>query len=82
MQAERPEGIIVQFGGQGLTLVHFSAQPEPFVSLKLQPKHPLNTPWTLSYLTPEYPSKHPLSYKRSTPYPTKGAYVEPKIGQV
>jgi len=28
--------------GQGLTLVHFSPQPEPFLSIKLPP--PLNTP--------------------------------------
>jgi len=35
--------------GQGLTLVHFSAQPEPFLTqnppwtLHSTPKHPLNT---------------------------------------
>ena len=31
--------------GQGLTLVHFSAQPEPFLSFKTSPKR-LNTPST------------------------------------
>ena len=31
---------------QGLTLVHFSAQPEPFLTLKTSPE-PLNTPSTL-----------------------------------
>jgi hypothetical protein len=30
--------------GQGLTLVHFSAQVEPFLRLKTCPKQPLNTP--------------------------------------
>jgi hypothetical protein len=38
---------------QGLTLIHFSAQPEPFLTLKISPK-PLNTP-----LLPRY--KYPLN---------------------
>ena len=29
---------------QGLTLIHFSAQREPFLSLKRYPKHPLKHP--------------------------------------
>jgi len=32
--------VLLSGAGQGLTLVHFSAQPEPF----LTHKHPLNTP--------------------------------------
>jgi len=63
--------------GQGLTLVHFSAQFEPFLSLETSPKrlnprhkYPLNTPYT--------PPTHPLH----TPCPTKSAYVELKGGRV
>ena len=37
--------------GQGLTLVHFSAEPEPFLSLKTSPKA-LSTPSTLAINTP------------------------------
>ena len=65
---------------QELTLVHFSAQPEPFLPLQptrkhtLKPKHPLNMPYKL----PEPPPKYPLN----TPIPTKGTYVEPKSGRV
>ena len=29
---------------QGLTLVHFSAQPEPFLTPKAHPTHPLTPP--------------------------------------
>jgi len=29
---------------QGLTLVHFSPQPEPYLSLRDTPKYPLHTP--------------------------------------
>jgi len=50
---------------QGLTIVHFSAQPEPFPTLKISPDR-LNTPSnpaeTLlrhSLNTPETPPKHP-----------------------
>jgi len=48
---------------QGLTLVHCLAQPEPFVSLKIHPNPPINTPYTLC-APPKYPSKHPLSHKK------------------
>jgi hypothetical protein len=53
--------------GHGLTLVHYSGQPEPFLTHNTPstppntPKHPLNTTET----TP-----------RSTPYRTESAYVE------
>jgi len=36
---------------QGLTLVHFSAQPEPFLTFNTSPK-PLNTPSTPALNTP------------------------------
>jgi len=59
--------------GQGLTLVHLSAQLERYLTHK-PTLHPLNTPW------------HPL-YTRYTPptrrpYPIQSAYVEPKSGRV
>jgi aconitase B len=38
--------------GQGLTVVHFSAQLEPFLTQKLSPKRPLISPDT-----PQSPSK-------------------------
>ena len=57
---------------QGLTLVHFSAQPEPFVSLTMHRKYPPNTPYTLS--------DPPLNTLLDTPYPIKGAYVEQESG--
>ena len=37
--------------GQGLTLVHFSAQPEPFLTLNTSSKR-LNTPSTPAFHTP------------------------------
>ena len=36
---------------QGLTLVHFTAQPEPFVTLNISPKRQ-NTPSTTAIHTP------------------------------
>jgi hypothetical protein len=65
------------FGGapaanQGLTLVHFSAQPEPFLTQihPVHPKHPL-TP-------PQHPLNTPYTIPTCTPYPKKNAYVELK----
>jgi len=60
--------------GQGLTLVHFSAQPEPFLTQKHTFKHPL-IPRGTSQRTPTYPLNAP-------PIPCKRAYVEPKSGRV
>jgi len=57
-----PAPIAVAVLGQGLTLVHFSAQPEPFLSLKIHPKHPLNTPQK-----PEHPLNMPLNPPLNTP---------------
>jgi U4/U6 small nuclear ribonucleoprotein PRP31 len=66
--------MVVSVTGRGLlTLVHFSAQPEPFVSLKTHPEHPPNTPST----RPRH-SLDPLDTLVNTPYPTKIAYVELK----
>jgi len=59
--------------GQGLTLIHFSAQPAPFLTLNTSPK-PLKTPSTPTLTLP----KHPLN----TPCPTKSAYVEMTGGRV
>jgi hypothetical protein len=56
--------------GQGLTLVHFSAQPEPFLTLK-PPKRLDTLP-----PPPNIPREHPLN----TPCPTKSANVELKGG--
>ena len=48
---------------QGLTLVHFSAPPKPF----LKRKHPLHTPW-YPFTTPKHPLKnpqtHPISHRK------------------
>jgi len=41
--------------GQGLTLVHFSAQLEPYVTQK----HTLNTPNTTPYQPPKHPRNNP-----------------------
>jgi len=55
---------------QGLTLVHFSAQPEPFLTLKPSPQR---------LITPSIPRhQHPLN----TPRHTKSAYVELNGGRV
>jgi len=45
--------------GQGLTLVHFSAQSEPFLTLNTSPKR-LSTPSTTALHTPKSPPKYPL----------------------
>jgi len=37
--------------GQGLTLVHFSAQPKPFLTLNTSPER-LNTPFSSAFNTP------------------------------
>jgi len=44
---------------QGLTLVHFAAQPEPFLTLKISPKR-LGTPSATTI--PSTPPKHSLSH--------------------
>ena len=48
---------------QGLTLVHFSAQPEPFLPRK-HPLTPPDTPWTLSEHPVNNPLPHPLSHEK------------------
>jgi len=58
--------------GQGLTLVHFSAQPEPFWTQNA----PYSLPDTLLI-----PRKIPLP-PQCTPCPTQSAYVEPRGGRV
>ena len=59
--------------GRGLQLVHFSAQLEPFLTLK----HTLSTP-----ITPYHPLKTPETTPSCTPCPTESAYVEPKSERV
>jgi hypothetical protein len=61
-----------QAAGQGLTLVHFSAQLEPCLSQEntLHTLNTLNTPLT-GYTTPT-----------RTPYPIQSAQIELKSGQV
>ena len=61
---------------QGLTLVHFSAQPEPFLTQNTL----RTTPDTPSY--PLTHPKHPLNNPQMHPYPTECAEVEPKSGRV
>jgi len=58
---------------QGLTLVHFSAQPETFLTQ--------NTSYILPS-TPEHTLSTPYMHDLRTPYPTQSAYVEPKSGLV
>jgi hypothetical protein len=58
---------------QGLTLVHYSAQLEPF----LAQKHTPNTP-----VTPYHPLNTPETTPNCTPCHTEGAYVELKSGRV
>jgi len=48
---------------QGLTLVHFSAQLEPFLTLNTSPER-LNTPSTPALNTPSTPAKYPLSHQK------------------
>jgi hypothetical protein len=47
--------IVVIYAQAGLTLVHFSAQPEPFLTQNT-PQHPQNTP--------TQPKMNPLSYRK------------------
>ena len=35
---------------QGLTLLHFSSQPELFMTLNIRPRYTLNTPSMLSHI--------------------------------
>ena len=48
---------------QGLTFVHISVQPEPFLPLNMHPEDPLNTPYALpepplnTLYTPPIPQK-------------------------
>jgi pimeloyl-ACP methyl ester carboxylesterase len=49
---------------QGITLVHFSAQLEPFLTRK----HTQNTP-----NTPPHPQNTPQASLKHTPYPTESA---------
>jgi hypothetical protein len=56
---------------QGLTLVHFSAQPKPCVSAtKTHPKH--------SLALPDTPLNYPQTTPERTPCTTKSTYVELK----
>jgi hypothetical protein len=48
--------------GQGLTNVHFSAQPEPFLT-RNTPEIPRNDPWHLLDTSKTTP-KHPLSHRK------------------
>jgi len=52
---------------QGLTLVHFSAQPERYLTryTRYTPKHP-STP-------PKHPQNNPKTIPQCTPYPTECA---------
>jgi hypothetical protein len=63
----------VPCGGQGLTLLHFSPQPEPFLTQNT-PCTPTNTPYTTLHTLCTTPA--------CTPYPTESAYVEPKSRRV
>jgi len=58
---------------QGLTLVHYSAQLEPF----LTQKHTLNTP-----TTPYHPLHSPETTPKCNPCHTEGAKVELKSRRV
>jgi hypothetical protein len=49
--------------GQGLTLVHFSAQPEPFLALNTSPKR-LNTPSIPALNTLQTPPNYPMSHQK------------------
>jgi hypothetical protein len=57
----------------GLTLVHFSAQPEPSLTPNT-PQPPNNTPSHLPSTTYTTPT--------SDPYPIESAYVESESGRV
>jgi hypothetical protein len=66
--------------GQGFTLVHFSAHPEPFLTQNNTlhtPEHPLTTP-----TTPKHPLDTPEKTSTHTLYPTESAYVGLKSGRV
>jgi len=63
----------IEESGQGLTLVHLSAQLEPFLTLNTSPKRLRPPPAPPSTLP-----KHPLT----TPCPTKSAYFELTGGRV
>jgi hypothetical protein len=69
---------------QGLKLVHFPAQSEPFVPLKLHPKYPLNTSQGLNtpYTGPAKLLEPAPKYPLNIPYLTKVAYVELESGRV
>ena len=71
--ALRAEGFNLVGLRQGLTLVHFSAQPEPFLAQK--------TPWTPPH-TPQHRVNIPSTIPKRTPYPTESAYVELKSERV
>jgi len=58
---------------QGLTLVHFSAQPETFLTQ--------NTPYTPPHTT-SHPFNTPKITYKCTPYLTESAYVELNSGRV
>ena len=60
--------------GQGLTLLHFSAQPEPFLTLKISPKRP-NNPFNSSQIPPNTP-KTPLVPKQRADVDLKGGRVQ------
>ena len=59
--------------GQGLTLVHLSAQPELFLKLKTYPAHPLIPPDTH-----RTPPKQPLN---ATPRPQKELTLSLKVNE-
>jgi len=50
-------------GGRGLHSSHFSAEPEPFLTLKTSPKR-LNNPSTPAISIPSTSSKCPMCHKR------------------
>jgi len=58
---------------QGLTLAHLSAQPQPFLSLKTYPEHPLIPP-----RTPYTPPKQPLNVP---PIPQKALTLRRKVDE-
>jgi hypothetical protein len=68
MDRQTPDG-----WGQGLTLVHFSARPEPVLTQ--------NAPYTPRN-APLYPLKPPRTTPGYTPYPTESISVQLRSGRV
>ena len=63
----------IERNGQGLTLVHFSAQPEPFLTQ--------NTPY-IHHVNPCHPLYTSYTPPKCTPSPTESAYIEPESERV